>query len=68
MSDEASRVSIRKGGEVDGEQYYVLSATDSFGEHSSAAIPEGAVRDYLDKCERVLSGELNYGAVEVDTE
>ena len=64
MSDDAKRISIRKGGVVDGEQYYAISATDTFGEHSSVALPEATIVEFMSKMDAVLNGETNYAAIE----
>lgn len=64
MSD-GRRAFIRKGGVVDGEQYYVLCVdnTTEFGD--SAAFTKETIEDFIDKAERVLDGELRHGAVDV---
>ena len=62
--DDCSAVSIREGGAVDGEQYYVVAVRDTTGEFLSAAVSANAISEFVGKAERVLGGELQYGKVE----
>jgi hypothetical protein len=66
--EDSKRVSMRKGGEVDGEQYYIVGLYGLSENGDSVAFTEESVRDFLDKAERVVDGELNYGAVDVGEE
>jgi len=66
MSDDGKRLSIRKGGVVDGEQYYIVGMTDMTGEFGSVALTESQLWEYLDKATHVLEGQSDHAAVQID--
>lgn len=50
------RASVMKGGNVAGEQYYVVHVRDLTGEHGSAAITGDQLRELIDDAEALLGG------------
>lgn len=55
--ENESRVMVREGGEVDGTQYYIVSAKDETGEHASAPLTADELAEFIAEAECILEQE-----------